>query len=142
TAYWRSCLGTPRYHGWLGYAFENICYKHLTEIRRKLGIKGFAPASSWRFAGSGRGAEAGAQIDLLFDRDDDAITLCEIKFTERPFSIDKRCAQALLRKKETFIKGTKTRKQVFLAFIAAHGVEETLYADELIDGVVTLGDLF
>ncbi len=141
-AYWRSRVGTPRYHSWLGYAFENICYKHITEIRKKLGIAGFAPVSSWR-ANSGDGAgEGGAQIDLLFDRDDDAITLCEIKYSERPFSIDKKCAQALLRKKDAFVQATRTRKQVFLAFIAAHGVEESLYADELIDGIVTLDDLF
>jgi uncharacterized protein len=140
--YWRSCLGTPRYHGWLGYAFENICYKHLAEIRKKLGITGFAPASSWRSAAAAPAREGGAEIDLLFDRDDDAITLCEIKFSDRPFLVDKKCAQALQRKRNAFIKGTRTRKQVFLAFIAAHGVDETLYADELIDDVVTLADLF
>ena len=140
-AYWRSRIGTPRYHAWLGYAFENICYKHLAEIRKKLGITGFAPVSSWRCTAA-RGGEGGAQIDLLFDRDDDAITLCEIKFSERPFLIDKKCAQALARKKETFAKSTRTRKQLFLAFIAAHGIEETLYAHELVDGVVTLSNLF
>lgn len=107
-----------------------------------MGITGFAPASSWRSTASGQPGEGGAQIDLLFDREDNAITLCEIKFTEQPFLIDKKCAHALVLRRDAFIKGTRTRKQVFLAFIAAHGVEETLYADELIDNVVTLADLF
>jgi hypothetical protein len=65
-----------------------------------------------------------------------------MKFSERPFPIDKKCAQALQQKRNAFVKGTRTRKQVFLAFIAAHGVEETLYADELVDNVITLADLF
>jgi hypothetical protein len=140
--YWLSNLKTPKYHGWLGYAFENVCYKHLSPIRRKLGMEGFAPASMWRHSPPKRSGGDGAQIDLLFDRDDDAITLCEIKYTDKPFLIDKACARSLLEKESIFAKITGTKKQLFLAMVSAHGVADNLYAQDLLDGVVELDDLF
>lgn len=82
------------------------------------------------------------QIDLLIDRNDDAITLCEIKYTNTPFKIDKQYAAILRNKIATFIKQTKTTKQVFLAMISANGLAKSKYVDELVDSVVTLDDLF
>jgi hypothetical protein len=140
--YWHSQLKTPKHHAWQGYAFENVCYKHLSKIKKKLGIRGFAPASSWRSAPSKGSREEGAQIDLLFDRGDDAITLCEIKYADKPCTLDKRCAKSLANKQRCFVRNTQTKKQIFMAFISPHGVADSLYAEELNGGVVILDDFY
>jgi len=84
----------------------------------------------------------GAQIDLLFDRMDDAVTLCEIKYSNKPFVINKQYAKNLLNKGEVFAAQTRIRKQQFIAMIASSGLKDNLYADDLISGVVELKDLF
>lgn len=141
--YWEKEQTSPSWHSWAGYAFEAICYKHLSQIRKKLGISPTAIASAWRYVPKpGSDSLPGEQIDLLFDRKDDAITLCEIKYTRKPFVIDKSYAKALLGKREVFAKKTLTKKQLFIAMIASNGLKDTLYADELVDNLATLDDLF
>ncbi len=140
--YWQNQQNTPAWHSWAGYAFEAVCYKHLKEIRSALTINPNAIASTWHYSAKAQEGEQGAQIDLLFDRLDDAITFCEIKYTEKPFVIDKQCARNLLAKQEIFKQKTKTKKQLFMALISANGLKTNLYADDLISAVVTLTDLF
>ena len=82
------------------------------------------------------------QIDLLFDRNDDVITLCEMKYTDKPFAIDKAYAKTIQQKKDIFTRRTKTKKQLFFSFVSAHGLKKTMYSEELVDGIVTLDDLF
>lgn len=137
--YWMIQSQRPSYYSWAGYAFEAVCTKHLPEILRALGISGVQMISSWRFSSKD---EASAQIDLLFDRLDNAITLCEIKYTEKPFVLDKRYAANLQQKMEVFQRQTKTEKQLFFAMVSAHGLRKSWYADEMISGVVTLKDLY
>lgn len=84
----------------------------------------------------------GAQIDLLFDRRDAVITLCEIKYSSKAFVIDKQYAQRLIKKREVFVQRTKTKKQIFIVMIAARSIRNNPYSDELISGVVVLDDLF
>ena len=78
----------------------------------------------------------------MFDRDDDVITICEIKHTDQPFVIDKQYAGILKRKMDVFRESTRTKKQLFLSFISASGLKKTIYSEEMVDNVVTLDDLF
>ncbi len=142
TDFWLGIVNTPAYFIWMGYTFENICYKHLAQIRKSLNISDSSLASSWRSIPTKRKREQGAQIDLLFDRDDDSITICEIKYTDKPFSIDKPYAKKLEDKIETFRKATRISKQIFLAFISANGLKETMYSEEMVQNIVVLDDLF
>lgn len=140
---WNSIINTPAYYIWMGYIFENICYKHLPQIRKALNIDDSSLASPWRSVPTKGEKRQGAQIDLLFDRNDDSITICEIKFTEKPFVINKTYSKELTNKIETFTKVTKTSKQIFLAFISAAGLKENMYSEELINGgIVALEDLY
>ncbi len=86
--------------------------------------------------------ERGVQIDLVFPRYDDAITVCEIKYTDKPFTIDKSYAHILRYKMDIFQKKIKTTSQIFLVMISANGLKPTTYSDELVSAVVTLDDLF
>lgn len=98
--------------------------------------------SSFRNAPIAGSKEQGAQIALLFDRDDDSITICEIKYTNQPFVVDKQYAKDLTNKVEVFKKKTRTAKQIFIAMISANGVKPTMYSEELISGYVTLDNIF
>lgn len=142
TGSWQSIQQTPAWYSWLGYAFETVCYKHMSAIRKVLSIPPDAIAGSWRYIPRKNEKKDGAQIDLLFDRNDDTITICEIKYTEQPFVLTKEYVLALKRKLKVFKEQTKTKKQLFLAFISANGIKNNFYAEDFITGVVTLEDLF
>ena len=140
--YWQTKVKHPSWFSWAGYAFEAICYKHIASILQTLNISFGAEIASWRYTPRKKSDEFGVQIDLLFDRYDDAITICEIKYTNNSFTIDKKYAQELLRKREVFRKQLRTNKQIFIAMISANGLKSTIYAEDLIANVVTLDDLF
>jgi AAA+ ATPase superfamily predicted ATPase len=138
--YWMQKSKTPSYRTWAGYAFESVCYKHIAQIRKKLKIPSGARVGTWRYSPKRGGKETGAQIDLLFDRDDDTVTICEIKFTDQPFNIDKEYYSTILNKQTVYEKITKTPKQIFIAFISASGLKKSTYTNN-VAGVVLLDDL-
>jgi AAA+ ATPase superfamily predicted ATPase len=141
TGYWLTKTKTGAWLSWSGYAFEAVCFKHLPEIQKALHIDAGADIGCWRYAP--RTAEqTGCQIDLLFDRADNAVTICEIKYSNSPFIIDKPYAKTLTNKIETYQKITRTKKQIFLAMISANGLKSTMYSEELVAGMVELKDLF
>lgn len=139
---WVSIQNSPEWYAWLGYAFETVCYKHISEIRRVLSIDPGALANSWRYVPRKEDGKRGAQIDLLFDRRDGAITLCEIKYTKKPFNIDKQYFDILQRKIKVFKDITRTKKQLFMVLISANGLKPTIYSEEIVNGLVVLNDLF
>lgn len=143
--YWESLQHAPAWHSWAGYAFESLCYKHIPQISQGLGLSPTAIPYAWRYAPSrveDNEIDRGAQIDLLFDRDDNAITICEIKYTQDPFAIDKRYAEQLNQKLKVFKSVTKTKKQLFLSMIASNGLKTTIYSEEMIANAVDLECLF
>lgn len=139
--YWENEMRAPTWMSWAGYAFESLCYKHLPQISRCLHINPASLPHTWRFVPKDGSPEQGAQIDLLFDRPDNAITLCEIKYTSTPYVLDKEYIEVLNRKAKVFQEKTKTQKQIFIAMIASHGLKNNFYADQ-ISCVITLEDLF
>ncbi len=140
--YWRSVINTPAYFNWCGYVFENICYKHLPQIRTALQLDAASLASPWRYTPRKNSKEPGTQIDLLFDRSDNAITICEIKYTAEPFSVDKAYAEKLRQRLSIFKEKTRTKKQLFFALVSAAGIKPTLYSEDMVTSVVTVEDLF
>ena len=139
--YWRSIVGTPEHFGWMGYVFENICYKHTAQIKEYLNIEENSFASPWRYVPRKNETAKGAQIDLLFDTND-SILICEIKCTNSPYTIDKEYAEKLKQKLDVFKKITRTKKQIFLMMISAGGLKKNSYSTALIKGIVTLNALF
>jgi AAA+ ATPase superfamily predicted ATPase len=129
------------YTAWCGYAFENICFKHAHQIKTALQIAGIQSAQySWYLPGD-KDAE-GAQIDLLIDRADKCVNVCEIKFSAEPFSIDKKYAAALNNKLMTFRKHTGIRKTLLLTFITTYGLTDNDYKQQLADVEITMEALF
>ena len=140
--YWDKIKIKPAWNAWSGLAFEAVCYEHLPQITKALNLSPTAIPSTWRYIPTKNSDENGAQIDLLFDRDDDSITICEIKYSGKPFTITKEYAGKLLNKLEVFRRVTRTKKQLFIVFIASSGIKKNKYSDTLLSGVVTLDDLF
>lgn len=142
SAYWEALSQTTGWKAWSGYAFEAVCYKHLAQIRKALSIPEGSTATSWRFIPRAKSPEEGAQIDLLFDRPDQTVSLCEIKYCTVPYVIDKGYAKDLARKAQVYRTKTKTEKQIFLSMITSSRLKKNIYAEELIASEATLEDLF
>lgn len=140
--YWEKNQNSAAWYSWAGYTFESICYKHLSEINKALHLSPTAIPTTWRFVPRKGSQEQGAQIDLLFDRDDNAISLCEIKYTRESFVVDKKYAENLNRKIAVFKAKTRTTKQIFLSFISANGLKASMYSEEMVASVATLEDFF
>ena len=142
-SYWQKINLTPQKSTWAGYAFENICLKHVTQISEALGLKKVAfKVGSWRMVPAKKSPQEGAQIDLLFDRDDGIITLCEIKYSDNVFVIDRAYGKNLNRKMEVFERHFSTEKELFLAMITTKGVKKNLWSEELVQLEVKLDDFF
>lgn len=138
---WKHLSQTQQYKIWSGYAYESICIKHLTQIKKAMSIGGVHSVSS-SFLKKGTSSEKGAQIDLLLDRNDHIINLFEIKFYNKSFTISKEYAMQLKEKMDVFEETTKTRKHLFLALITTFGLTPNEHSIGLVDQVLTLDDLF
>ncbi len=136
---WTNLLDNPLHRTWQGFTFEQICIDHILPIKKALGISGIlSNHAAWR----GSTETASAQIDLLIDRRDDVINICEAKFCIDSFTITKDYAEKLRKKISLFKAVSKTRKSVFLTFITTYGVEKNQYAHQLVQNEVTMDDLF
>jgi uncharacterized protein len=138
---WLELSQTQEYKIWCGYAFENICLKHISQIKKALGIAGvYSTASS--FLKKGTKTEKGTQIDLVLSRNDQIINLFEMKFYNQNFTVSKEYAQNLQSKKWVFEAETKTRKHLFLTLVTMFGITHNEHSLGLVDQVLTVDDLF
>jgi len=136
--YWTNFIENARHRAWSGYAFEQVCLAHLQQIKLKLGITGvLTNTASWRSSETVNGA----QIDLLIDRNDKVINLCEMKYVQEQFVIDKKQDENLRNKRAAFKRETKTRKAVHLTMITTYGVKRNEYWGN-IQSEVMMNDLF
>ena len=127
--YWLHYCTTPAHSAWSGYAFELVCLLHLPQIKHSLGISGvLTEASSWR----SKTANPGAQIDLVLDRADKIINLCEMKFASDVYSIDKRYGKKLREKKAAFLAETETRKAAHTTLVTTFGLTDNEYSAEIL----------
>jgi len=136
---WAKLQQQSSFRSWAGFSFESICIKHVEQIKEALKISGInASYGNWME----NYHEIGAQVDLLIDREDNVINLCEIKFCNTAFTIDKKYAEELNSKLNTFRVSTKTRKSVFLTFITTYGLKDNEYSKQLVQNSLTLDALF
>lgn len=143
-SYFRARAETPSYKAWQGYAFEGVCLKHARELQRALGIDNLVTSvGTWRFVPRAKSEKRrGAQVDLLFDRRDNVINLCELKFSNDPYVVSKSYARELKDKMSLFAEYTKTRKRVILTLVSPYGLKPNTWSEDLIDRVVDATALF
>lgn len=144
--YWNRIVKTPSWHEWTGHAFETIVLKHVDKVKAALGITGVASEEShWQHTPKKNDSEVshrGAEIDLIIDRADDCINLCEIKFCNTEFQIDKEYALQLERKRDVFQKVTGTKKTIFITLITPYGIIKNEHSTGLVDQELTADHLF
>jgi AAA+ ATPase superfamily predicted ATPase len=138
THFWSNAVDSPQHRSWSGFAFEQVCLTHIDQIKRKLGITGVqCKSASWR----SRTADPGAQIDLLIERKDQIINLCEMKYSTEEFSIDKSYSQTLRNKVSAFREETKTRKAIHLMMVTTYGLKHNEYSG-MVQNEIVIDDLF
>jgi uncharacterized protein len=137
--FWINGIDTPEIRTWSGYAFEQVCLCHTSQIKRALGI---AHVQTQTSAWIGSDGNDKAQIDLIIDRRDQVINLCEIKFSINSFTIEKDYAENLRKKIGVFKDATKTSKALWLTFITTHGLTQNSYSQSLVHQSLTMNDLF
>ena len=139
--FWSHAGTSPVRRVWEGLAFERVCLEHLPSIKAALGIAGVsASCSSWRQT-SADGEPKGAQIDLVIDRDDRVVNLCEMKFTKGEYEIDADEADRLRNRIEALAKAVGPRGNVHLTLVTAGGLKRNKYSN-LAQSVIALDDLF
>jgi AAA+ ATPase superfamily predicted ATPase len=138
---WQQLSTTTAYQSWCGYAFENICFTHIEQIKRGLQIAGIHSSYySWQITGTDN--TAGAQIDLLIDRADNCINIFEMKFSTSEFTITKKYAAELTNKIASFRKHTKTKKALLPTMLTTYGVFENNYKTQLLENELKMDILF
>ena len=138
---WQQLSNKSTFKAWSGYAFENICMLHIGQIKKALGISGiYSTTSSWLFKGND--ALPGCQIDMIIDRSDQTINLCEAKFTKENFAITKTYAAQLRMKKSIFRQATQTKKTTFNTLLTSYPALKNQHYLGEIDNEVTMDKLF
>jgi len=136
--YWTHCLNTNLYHTWCGLSFERVCLLHIEQIKQSLGISGvISGVQSWRSDTK----KNGAQIDLLINRDDDVIDLCEMKYTKEQWEMTEEDFNSIIHKESIFRTESGTTKATHNILISANGVKRNAFSDEF-QNILTLNDLF
>lgn len=81
-------------------------------------------------------------FDLVIDRSDHCINLCEMRYHTEPLTLSAADAEELDRKKAVFREKTRTRKTVFTTLIAPNGVHANEYSQRSVQHVLTADNLF
>ena len=140
--YWSNTLDAHSRKSWAGLTFEQVCKDHIRQIKHKIGILGILSEQfSWFSRGNKELGIEGAQIDLLIDRKDRVINLCEIKFYGDEYVIDIDEDTKIRNRMESFRRNTKTRKAIQIIYITTYGVKKNIYSG-IVQKQVTLDDLF
>lgn len=140
--YWSKAIDNPSRRSWAGLTYEQVCKDHIYQIKKKLGISGVLTSEYiWFTRANEELGTSGAQIDLLIERRDRIINICEIKFSTNEFVIDKDYDLKLRNKIDSFKRQTNTKYGIQLTMITTYGVKNNKYSS-IIGNQITLEDLF
>lgn len=137
--FWQQNVTSAPVTIWRGFAFENVCFNHVHQIKRALGISGVISAhSAWS---KKSGDEAGTQIDLLISRNDNVSNMCEMKYYGGKFSVDKNYYAVILRRQEILAEEVSRKAAIRSTLITTFGLLHNEYSG-VFTNVITLDDLF
>lgn len=136
---WEQNISTQPINIWRGFAFENVCFNHIEQIKKSLGISGvISSISPWSKRGDD---EEGTQIDLLIERNDNVINMCEMKFYKDEFVVNKDYYRTILRRQDMILERVSPRVAVHSTLITTFGLKRNEYSNAF-NNVITLDDLF
>ena len=136
--YWSHHINTPEVNSWMGLTYERICMAHIQQIKHSLHLDTISTLSySWR----SKTSTPAAQIDIIIERADKIINICEVKYCQGEYNLDKDEYERIKKRKNAFIQETGLRHVPWLTMITTEGVARGIYS-EMIQTQVTLDDLF
>lgn len=136
--FWSHNLKSSTVNTWNGLAFERVCMAHIPQIKKSLGIQQIGTQYySWR----SKESENGAQIDLLIERADRVINLCEVKYSLYPYALDKAESLKIRTRIGDFVAETGSSESIFATLITTYGLRAG-ENNSIIQSVVTMDDLF
>lgn len=141
TEQWQNLTDSQAFKIWSGYAFENLCFRHVSAIKKALGIQGIL-SNEYSWVKKGTANTPGVQIDFIIDRADNCINLLELKFHNTSFEITQQYAQQLREKAAAFQQYSKTRKNVFITLLTVFGAIRNEHYLSVITQELTLDALF
>ena len=139
-SFWQHSVLSPAIASWQGFAFEEVCFAHSLQIKAALGIAGIQTNLSSLIITKDEN-QSGMQIDMLIDRADRVINLCEIKYCNQEFIIDKHYEEKLRQRVERIRELTKNRRNIHLTLITTFGLHNNEYSGR-IQKTINMDDLF
>lgn len=137
--FWQHNVSSQQIASWRGFAYENVCFNHVLQIKKALGISGVITTHS---AWSKRSDDMeGAQIDLLISRNDNVVNMCEIKYYGDKFVVSKEYYHVLLHRQEILSKEISPKVSIHSTLITTFGLTYNEYSG-VFSNVLTLDDLF
>jgi len=138
--FWQHSLNLPKLNAWRGIAFEEVCIAHSYQIKVALGVANvLSKESSWSIHGDEE--KKGSQIDLIIERNDNVVNLCEIKYVSGLYSVDKEEDLKLRTRVGCVVSQVRKRQNVQLTLITTYGLNYNKYSN-IIQNVITMDDLF
>ena len=138
--FWMNNVKSPVLNTWRGYAFEEICLNHIDEIKEALGVSGVnSKESQWALRGDDD--VDGTQIDLVIERADNVVNLCEMKFYNEEFRVTKEYNKKLSHRLNLLQERIPKRHVVHMTLITTEGLAPNEYMSAF-QKVITLEDLF
>ena len=137
--FWKTHVSSPIVFNWRGLAFERVCLQHIAQIKRKLGIAGVS-TKVYAWSGATVGGK-GVQIDLLIDRADNVVNVCEMKFSNGLYEISEAEDLKLQTRMEAFANAVGEDKTIHLTMITSRGLLPNAYSRN-VQSEIVLGDLF
>lgn len=140
--FWTNNIGSHLHSAWSGLAFERVCLQHISQIKNALGISGvLSNVYSWRTDTDDDKGIDKTQIDLLIDRNDGVINLCEMKFSAQEYAITEDEEMKLRRRRGNFISATQTKKAVHITLVTPYGLKQNCHS-AIAQNEITLNNLF
>jgi uncharacterized protein len=138
---WAQITESPVYKIWSGYAFENLCFKHIDQIKKAFGISGVI-TNEYSYVSKGNADQEGMQIDMIIDRADNCVNILEVKFHNTEFEVSESYGRQLLHKATIFQERTHIKKNVFITMLTVFGVKKNDNYLTAVTNQLLIDDLF
>lgn len=136
--YWRKTINTPIANTWFGLSYKRVCIAHFRQIIKALHYDTIRTEFySWR---NPKG-EPAVQIDMVIDRSDNMVTICEVKYSKAEYTLDKTECERIIKRADTYAAESRCRKGVEIAIITTFGLKENQYSD-VAQHTLSIDDLF
>ena len=138
--FWMNNVDSAKINAWRGYAFEDLCFRHISQIKHALQIAGVTTTqSAWSLQGDDK--QVGAQIDLIISRKDNVVNLCEMKFYSEEFTISSDYHKTLVHRTNLLQQQVSRKTAVHSTLVTTYGLTYNAYSSDFMN-TITLDDLF